>query len=129
MTTSSRHRTAPYRSVTSADRAALIAAVLSVAAVTSQVPGMPVAARGLVLGAFVLLAPGCAVLTRVSIPASARIIVVPCFGIAVIVMCTWASTELIGLSPGLVLAVLAAAVLLVSARPAIAVIAVLRRST
>ena len=110
------------------DRAAATAVVLSLAAVLTQVPGIPVSVRGLALGSFVLLAPGCAVLTRVSIPASARIIVVPCFGVATVVLCTWISTETIGLSPGLVLAVLAVAVLSVTIRPAIAVVATLRRS-
>ena len=106
----------------------MIAVVLSLAAVVTQAPGMPVALRGLALGAFVLLAPGCAVLTRVSIPSSARIIVVPCFGVAVVVLCTWISTETIGLSPRLVLAVLAVAVLSVTTRPTIAVLAAVRGS-
>lgn len=129
MTTSSRHQTARYGSVSSADRAACIAAVLSLAAVITQCPGMPSAVRGLVLGAFVLLAPGYAVLTHLAIPPSARIIVVPCSGVSVVVLCTWLSTESIGLSPRLVLGVLAAAVLCATIRAAIAVVAVLRRST
>lgn len=129
MTTTSRHHAAKYKSVASADRAAGVAALLSLAAVVTQCPGMPVDLRGLVLGAFVLLAPGCAVLTHLAVPPSARIIVVPSLGVAVVVLCTWVSTETIGLSPTLVLGVLAAAVLGATVRPVIAVAAVLRRST
>jgi hypothetical protein len=68
---------------------------------------LPAVLRGVLLGCFVLAGPGSAVLLYLPLPGSVALIVVPCVGVSAVALATLASTELIGLSPLLVLVVLA----------------------